>query len=72
LKIENKVEISGTPAKDEIDTDEYMYFAVNSMKSLIGAHARTLTHNKDFQQIIKLALINKLVDDVAEKEEFWR
>ncbi|MFT8616555.1 MAG: hypothetical protein ABF723_12130 [Lentilactobacillus hilgardii] len=63
LKIENKVEISGTPAKDEIDVEEYMYFAVNSVNALIKAHSKALTDDEDMSKLIRLAIISKFADE---------
>lgn len=63
LNIENKVEISGTPAKDEIDVEEYMYFAVNSVNALIKAHSKVLTDDEDISKLIRLAIISKFADE---------
>ncbi|WP_337090220.1 hypothetical protein [Leuconostoc pseudomesenteroides] len=63
LDIENKVEISGTPDKDEIDVEEYMYFAVNSVNALIKAHSKVLTDDEDMSKLIRLAIISKFADE---------
>lgn len=63
LEIENKVEISGTPDKDEIDVEEYMYFAVNSVNALIKAHSKALTDDEDMSKLIRLAIISKFADE---------
>lgn len=63
LDIENKVEISGTPDKDEIDVEEYMYFAVNSVNALIKAHSKALTDDEDMSKLIRLAIISKFADE---------
>lgn len=63
LNIKTQVKLSGEMSKDEIDVEEYMYFAVNSIKSLLEAHARALTDDEDMSKLIRLAIISKLVDE---------
>lgn len=63
LNIENKVEISGTPDKDEIDVEEYMYFAVYTVNALIKAHSKALTDDEDMSKLIRLAIISKFADE---------
>lgn len=63
INIETKVKLDGTVTADEIDVEEYMYFAVNSVNALIKAHSKVLADDEDISKIIQLAIISKLVDE---------
>ena len=63
INIETKVKLDGTVTADEIDVEEYMHFAVDSVNALIKAHSKVLTDDEDISKIIRLAIIRKLVDE---------
>ncbi|MDI6666292.1 hypothetical protein QMA56_01060 [Leuconostoc falkenbergense] len=63
MNIETKVKVDGTVIADEIDVEEYMYFAVDSVDALINAHSKALTDDEDISKLIQLTIISKLVDE---------
>lgn len=63
LKMETKVKLDGTVTADEIDVEEYMYFAVNSVNALIKAHSKVLTDDENISKLIRLAIISKFADE---------
>lgn len=63
LKMETKVKLDGTVTADEIDVEEYMYFAVNSVNALIKAHSKLLTDDENISKLIRLAIISEFADE---------
>ncbi|MDI6552361.1 hypothetical protein [Leuconostoc falkenbergense] len=61
--METKVKLDGTVTADEIDVEEYMYFAVDSVDALIKAHSKALTDDEDISKLIQLTIISKFADE---------